>query len=1363
MAEINENDLVSKQALEAPGKLADQLDRVYNSLLKILDAAKKSEKEIISAKSTNKVSKETIKLAETQKRLSQEQQKAAKIAKVLWLSQNEVAESQKRAAQSGKQLGTVVSDLEKKMAGAANSATAYGKAQKESNAQSIQAQKIYKAEAGSIEALTQKRIQLQNAIANQKKNQQEDNDLLRRGVIDRAEFNKRMAESAGVIARNSVGIQALNSQIKNHILTTTQIGGEYKKLTINLESARTKYKDLAASGTASTKMLQDQARVVVDLDKKVKAIDKSVGQFQRNVGNYPQTFNAAAQALGRFLGAFGIVTGITLFARTLMGVIDLITDFEYKNDTLQAVLGETAEGIKELTAQQLRYGESTIYTANQVADLQIIYSKLGLTTKEIENATEATLNLATATGEDLAKSADVVGTILRIFDMNAEETTRVVDVMTGAFNQTTLGLENLFEAMKYVGPIAKANNITYEETAALLGTLADAGIRGSMAGTSLRKIMSELDKGGGTLQDKLKKLAENGFSSADAMDEVGRTAYASLLVLTQNAEQTDKLDKAFHNVTGSAEEAAKVMRDNLKGDVALAAGQLEAMTLDMQNELLPTLRDVVQGFTAFIMMLREVPTFIKENRALIGALVLALIAFRGAQIAATAATLKDIAVKKIQIIWTRAATLTTQGLTASLYAMLGPLGLILLGFAAAAAAVAIYDKNSARANKVARTSAELNKGLAKEIDNVTSAQKNLDVSIENWLKLTEAQKKSVAEQIQFTINHSKVMLARLKIQREQLREQAAELSMWQMIKAAALTTISVSTSATSMAEDSLDNMSEATAEADKQIAKLTEEIEGLNHILDDNYEAEKKSTEQRKENAKEAAKSALELERFRLELQIKTLQEIQDNENNAASLRLAASEQIENLRLALANNFRKRDLLEEGKNAKSKLLVEEQFQAALTEAKKKGMSDRDVIAQYQLNKDIENAEYNAKIVTERMLAERDARIDLEVAAIQKEFLAGQISRERANKLIKEAQIKADKELIELKIQALEQQLANERFIYYQERIKLIEQSNMSAADKEAEIVQIKKESAEEQIEIEKMIHDLTIQLTDDAFNNKKDKFEEEIEALSNVQSYYEDFAGAVAGLFDAITARRMANIDAELRRTEDYYNRQIELAGDNDKAVARIEKQSERRRKELEKKKVDDARRFAKFEKGAAITSSVLKGSLAVLNQLSQGDPYTAQARAIAAGLLAGIEIATIAVQPLPQYAEGVDNHPGGLAVVGDGGGIEKISHAGHTWYSPDHPTVVDLPAGAKVTPHDETMRELATRGLAYGVNHDRQDNSAFNSKVINKLDQLNKTIKDNKPAPVRIVREASTIWEGIQTAEGFTSYFRSLAIRKKK
>lgn len=1362
MAEINEQDLVSKQALEAPGKLAHELERVYNALLKILDAAKKSEAEIVSAKSTNKVSRETENLSKAQKKLSEEQQKAAKIAKVLWLSQNEVAESQKRAVSTAKQLGTVTSDLDRKMASAANTATAFGKAQKESNNQSLQAQKIYKAEAGTLEALTQKRIQLQTAINDQRKSQKDDNDLLRRGVIDRAEFNKRAAESSGIISRNSVAIQTLNTQIKNHILTTGKLAGEYKKLTISLEDARTKYKDMAASGTASNKQLQEQARIVVDLDRKVKAIDKSVGQFQRNVGNYPNTFNAAAQALTRFLAAFGLVTGITLFARTIQDVIGLIADFEYKNDTLQAVLGETAEGIKDLTAQQIAFGESTIYTATQVADLQIIYSKLGLTTKEIKEATEATLNLATATGEDLAKSADVVGTVLRIFNLEASETSRIVDVMTGSFNQTTLGLENFFEAMKYVGPIAQANNISLEETTALLGTLADAGIRGSMAGTSLRKILSEIDKGSGTLQEKLKKLAANGLSSADAMDEVGRTAYASLLVLTQNTEQTDKLNDSLHNVTGSAEEAAKVMRDNLRGDAALAAGQIEALYLDIQDGLLPVLRQVVQGFTSFIMIMREAPKFIAENKDLILALAIALVSFRGATIAATAAQLKDVAVKKLTVIWNRAAALSTTQLTAALYAMLGPLGLVLLGLSALAATVAIYDRNSQRANKVARETAELNKGLAKQTDNVAKAYEALDYSIEKWLSMSEDQRKSAAEQIQFTINHSKVQLAQLKIQRQRLAASAAELTLWQQLKAAALSYFSVAAGATVAAEDSARNSIEATQQIDQAIKDLDASIDGLTHVLDDNNKAFEDRSKTIKEATLEEKKALLELEKYRIQVQIKNLEAIRDNENESADVRLKAAENITALRVGLAVVEANRLKLEEGKKAKDILLINAELENKLTQARKEGLSDRDKINSQQLEKDIAAAEYHAKIMTDRMLTQQQTLVDLEVEGIQKRFIAGQISRDQANKLIREAQIKADKELIELRIQALSQQLANERHIYYEQRIKAVEQSTMSIADKEAAIVEIKKESAEEQAEIEKEIHDLTIKMTDDAFNNKKARFEDEITELQKVQAAYDTFASAITGLFDAITARRMANIDAEMRRSEEYFDRQLELAGNNDKAKEQIEKKAEARRQELERKRVDDARKFAIFSKAAAMTSAALKGSLAVLNQLSEGDPYTATARAIAAGALAAIEIATIAVTPIPQYAEGTDDHPGGLAIVGDGGRAEKVTMpSGQSWYTPDKPTLVDLPAHAKVDPN-VTMRELATRGLSYGAAHDRQENY-FNGQVISKLDQLNKSIKANKPSKSRLVREASTIWEGIETAEGFVSYFRSLAIRKKR
>jgi hypothetical protein len=1367
MAEIDDQDLISRRALEAPGKLADQLDRVYQALNRIFEAAKKSEASIASAKTTNKVSKETENLRKTQKRLSEEQEKAAKIAKVLWLSQNEVAEAQKRASQTGKQMGSVVSDLEKKMAQAANTATAYGKAQKESNTQSQQATQIYKAEAGSLEALTQKRIQLRGAIESQKKNQKEDIDLLRRGIISRAEFNKRMAESEGVIARNSAGIQNLNTAIKNHLITTSSISGEYKRLTTQLEQARTKYKDLAASGSATTRVLEQQRRIVVDLNNKVMAIDKSVGQFQRNVGNYPQTFNAAAAALTRFVGAFGLVTGLALFAKSLKDIISLTTEFEYKNDTLQAVLGATKEEIAALTDQQLKYGESTIYSALQVADLQIIFSKLGLTTAEIREATEATLDLATATGEDLAKSADVLGTIMRSFGLAADQTTRIVDVMTGAFNKTTLGLENFFEAMKYVAPIAKANNITLEETTALLGTLADAGIRGSMAGTSLRKIISELDKGSGTLSEKLKKLAAGGFGSANAMDEVGRTAYASLLILTQNTDQTDKLNTALHDVGGSAKEAARIMGDNLRGDALLAGNAMEALSLDLREELTPALRSIVQSFTAFIFALRELPRFLKENQGLLVSLTLALIAFRGASIAASAAELRRIAMLKLAIIWEKAATITTRGLTAGIYAMLGPLGLVVLAFSAAGAAIAIYDSNSQRANDVAKQTSKLNEGLANQTENVTKAQKTLNVSIEDWLKMNESQRRSVAEQIEFTVNHSKAMLARLKIQREELAQTAQQLTLWQRVKVGVVGALSPVAAIVDQARYSVENMNDATAEADENIKKLEVEIDGLTHVLDDNNEALKTNTklqtEADKKRALDAAKAAIDLEKFRLELQIKSLEEIQNNENESMRVRVASTEKLEKLRTQVAGLERKRALLEEIKNNAERTLIEERYQAAVTEITKRGYKDRDAIRKFELEQEIELAESNAKIVTERILAEADRRSDAIVMAIQREVLAGRMSREQGDKEILKQQQKANKELIELSIQSLEQQLANERHIYYEERRKLIESSNLNAVDKAAELVEVDRERAEEETEIEQKLHDLRVKLQNSAYNNQVGKWDEEIAALQNVQGIYESWAASIGGLFDALTQQRIAGIDAELRRLQESTDKQIELAGDNDDAKKDIERKAEARRKELEKKRVDDLRRFAKYEKATGIVSATVKGVLAVLNQLSTGDPYTAYARAAAAGIAAAVEIATIVATPIPQYAKGVQMgvHPGGLAVVGEQGSERVRTQSGHTFYTPNKATMMEIPAGAEVTPHRETMRDLALSGLMRGAAGDSQ--SGYDPRLHGELREIKKAIVNNKPARVNIIREASTVWEGIEAREGFVSYFRGLAISKKR
>lgn len=311
--------------------------------------------------------------------------------------------------------------------------------------------------------------------------------------------------------------------------------------------------------------------------------------------NQLKQFNSLAIDVDKTLTAFGVGFGIYQVANGIKAAVSTIADFEKNMSEVKAITGATGDEFKALEADALRLGSATKFTASEVAKLQIAYGRLGFNNKEILAATEATLDLAAATGEDLAKSADVAGSTVRGFNLRASETQRVVDVMAASFNQTALGLDNFTESMKYVAPIAAAANVSVEETTALLGVLADNGIRGSQAGTSLRKIFTDLSKDGRPLRDRLAELAAKGLNLSGAMDEVGRTAQTSLLVLAKNTERTNELTQSFHNVTGAASAMAREMQDNLIGDVEKLSSAWDGLILKMKNT--SWMRGVVQEFT----------------------------------------------------------------------------------------------------------------------------------------------------------------------------------------------------------------------------------------------------------------------------------------------------------------------------------------------------------------------------------------------------------------------------------------------------------------------------------------------------------------------------------------------------------------------------------------------------------------------------------------------------------------------------------------------------------------------------------------------------------------------------------------------
>lgn len=301
----------------------------------------------------------------------------------------------------------------------------------------------------------------------------------------------------------------------------------------------------------------------------MNAVDKRLGRFDRMVTGLGRTM------IGVF-GAQAVFNGLS-------EAVGIMSRFEVQMSTVRAITGATGDQFKELEKNALDLGRSTRYTATQVGSLQVEFGRLGFSTKEIINATKATLNLATASGSDLARSAEIAGSTLRAFQIDAKEMGRVTDVMAAGFNTSALGLDNFAESIKYVAPVAKAVNVSLEETTAMLAVLADAGIKGSQAGTSLRRIFTQLTADGRPLAERMGELAAKGITLADANDEVGLYAQTALLVLGNQNDRVKELTETYRNANGETQRMADIMEDNLTGSVTKLNSAWEGLILSFKN------------------------------------------------------------------------------------------------------------------------------------------------------------------------------------------------------------------------------------------------------------------------------------------------------------------------------------------------------------------------------------------------------------------------------------------------------------------------------------------------------------------------------------------------------------------------------------------------------------------------------------------------------------------------------------------------------------------------------------------------------------------------------------------------------------
>jgi hypothetical protein len=550
-----------------------------------------------------------------------------------------------KAVKQGEDLLKVLEKLEQQGKETADQLSKVAKTQSGATAKSIrditQAVSKSNAERKKSIVIDNEKKTLEEKLIRLRSNKIQQNEELKVQISEQSRINKQLARE------------------------TTGLAGAYEKESKTLIKLRKQLKDLIITEGEGSKKTQQLKQRVTELDQKLKSADAAAGQFQRNVGNYPNAMGGAIASLKKFAGALGIVGGVQLLNRGLRSTFDIVKNFDQAQANLASVLGVNRDEMSGLTEMSKQLGATTKFTASEVSELQLEFAKLGFTQKEIEGVTEATLQLAAASGTDLGNAASITGSTIRAFGLDVSETQRVVDVMAQSFSASSLDIDKFQTAMGSVAPVAASAGLSVEETTAMLGTLTDAGIDASTAGTGLRNVFLELSATGMTFEEAMDKIRNASDKNAVSLDLFGKRGATIGTVLANSGVQIEALTERLNNAGGAAQEMADKQLDTLQGALELLNSAWEGYILgaDGANGVSEQLKNVVQ--------------FLAENlETILDTIVIVVKTFISYKAATLAAT---IAVRS----YTAVQALATNGLRAfNTAAKLNPFGLIVGGLVA---------------------------------------------------------------------------------------------------------------------------------------------------------------------------------------------------------------------------------------------------------------------------------------------------------------------------------------------------------------------------------------------------------------------------------------------------------------------------------------------------------------------------------------------------------------------------------------------------------------------------------------------------------------------------------------------------------
>ena len=470
---------------------------------------------------------------------------------------------------------------------------------------------------------------------------------------------------------------------------------------ISQEQYRALCREIEATQQELQKLTKESMSASAALSK-VSDVTGKIGEGAQSVGKNMSKGSAAIVGLGA-------------------AAVKTTADFESSMSNVAAISGATGDDLEALKSKAREMGSQTKFSATEAGDAFGYMAMAGWKTSDMIDGIAGIMNLAAASGEDLATTSDIVTDALTAFGLTASDSGHFADVLAAASSNANTNVSMMGETFKYAAPIAGALGFSVEDTAEAIGLMANSGIKASQAGTSLRRIMTALagevafegetlgevtiattnaDGSMRNLSDILSdcraafsQLSESEQSSA-AGALVGTEAMTGFLALMNAApSDIDKLSSAIADCDGTAENMAVTMQDNLNGQLTTLKSLLQELAISIGEVIMPYISRIVEGMKGVVTQLNSMS---ESHRQLIVTIALVVAALGPAlivfgKIATGVSAIIGLVAKIIPMVTGLIGIITgtsgaAAGLSGVLAVLTGPVGLVI---AAVTALIAI--------------------------------------------------------------------------------------------------------------------------------------------------------------------------------------------------------------------------------------------------------------------------------------------------------------------------------------------------------------------------------------------------------------------------------------------------------------------------------------------------------------------------------------------------------------------------------------------------------------------------------------------------------------------------------------------------